>query len=228
MPAHKGTGVAEHFTLFFTEHLMATKRSTEEERIRDEQRGAIDDEARTNDPDRNPDPITKAPGSHPVGTGIGAAAGGAAGIGGAMAAGAIAGSAVGPVGAATGAAIGAVVGGLVGKGVAEGINPTLEHDYWRENFRSRPYVESQYTYDEYGPAYQYGWESQRRYGGQNFEDVETALSRDWDRAKGKSQLRWEQARGATRDAWDRVSAQQQVTGQQGQMQGQQQSGKNCP
>ena len=37
------------------------------------------DERRTNDPDANPDPITGAPGSHPIGTGVGAAAAGLAG-----------------------------------------------------------------------------------------------------------------------------------------------------
>ena len=45
------------------------------------------------DADRNPDPITNAPGAHPVGVGIGAAAGGAA-------TGAVAGAVAGPVGAA--------------------------------------------------------------------------------------------------------------------------------
>ena len=58
--------------------------------------------------DENRDPITGAPGSHPVGTGLGAAAGG-------MAAGAAAGTVAGPVGTAVGAAVGAVVGGLAGK-----------------------------------------------------------------------------------------------------------------
>ena len=57
------------------------------------------------DKDLNRDPITGAPGSHPVGTGLGAAGGGAAG--------AAIGTAVGgPVGAVVGAAAGAVVGGL--------------------------------------------------------------------------------------------------------------------
>ena len=74
----------------------------------------------TKNRDANPDPITGAPGSHPVGTGIGAAAGGAAGVAGGMAAGAAAGTAgAGPIGGAVGAAVGAVVGGLAGKGVAE-------------------------------------------------------------------------------------------------------------
>ena len=57
-----------------------------------------DPKQRTNDPDANPDPITKAPGSHPIGTGVGAAVGGGAVVGGALAAGAAAGSVVGPVG----------------------------------------------------------------------------------------------------------------------------------
>lgn len=66
----------------------------------------------------NRDPITGAPGAHPVGTGIGAATGG-------VAAGAAAGSVAGPVGTAVGAAVGAVAGGLAGKGVAEKADPTV-------------------------------------------------------------------------------------------------------
>src|SRR3982751_4572243 len=65
--------------------------------------------------DSNPDPITGAPGSHPIGTGIGAAGGG-------IAAGAAIGSFAGPVGTVIGAVVGAVAGGLAGKGVAEMID----------------------------------------------------------------------------------------------------------
>src|SRR5580765_5571219 len=118
----------------------------------------MDKSPRTNDPATNPDPITKAPGSHPAGTGIGAAAGGAAGVGAAVAAGAAMGTVAGPVGTAIGAVVGAVAGGLIGKGLAEGVNPTAEHEYWRENYASRPYVTAGTAYDQYGPAYQYGWE----------------------------------------------------------------------
>ena len=66
---------------------------------------AIDEKRnRTNDPAANPDPITKAPGAHPVGTGVGAALGGAAVGGGAaaIAAGAAAGSVAGPIGTIAG------------------------------------------------------------------------------------------------------------------------------
>jgi hypothetical protein len=160
---------------------------------------------RTDDPAKHPDPITKAPGSHPVGTGIGAAVGGAAGIVGAIGTGAALGSPAGPIGTAAGAAVGAVVGGLAGKEVAEEIDPTEEDHYWRENYASRPYVTSGNPYDEYGPAYQYGWESYNRHVGREFDEVESDLGRDWDRVKGKSKLKWEHAKRAARDAWDRVA-----------------------
>jgi len=161
---------------------------------------------KTNNPDRNPDPITKTPGSHPVGTGVGAAVGGAAGIGGAAATGAVVGSGGGPVGTAVGAAAGAVVGGLVGKGVGEKINPTEEERYWRENYSTRPYVTAGMSYDEYSPAYQYGWESYQKQPNKRFDDIEASLAGGWERAKGKSQLKWDRAKQAARDAWDRVAA----------------------
>jgi uncharacterized protein (TIGR02271 family) len=152
--------------------------------------------------DSNPDPITGAPGSHPVGTGVGAAAGGAAGVGAAMAAGAVAGSAVGPVGTAVGAAIGAVAGGLAGKAVAEGVDPTAEDAYWRENYKTRPYVTKDKDYTAYAPAYKMGWESRSKY--KTFEEAEPELRTRWDREHAKTGLAWDSARLATRDAWDRL------------------------
>jgi hypothetical protein len=147
--------------------------------------------------DANRDPLTGAPGSHPVGTAAGAVAGG-------VAAGAAAGTVAGPVGTVVGAAVGAVLGGLAGKGIAEQIDPTQEDAYWRENFSSRPYA-SGASYDEYRPAYEYGWDSYARYPGRRFDEVESDLSRDWDSTRGQSSLTWERAKHATRDAWNRVS-----------------------
>ncbi len=146
----------------------------------------------------NCDPITGAPGSHPVGTGIGAALGGAL-------AGAATGTVVGPVGTVIGAAVGAIVGGLAGKGVAELVDPTLEQAYWRDNYARRPYVESGSSFDDYGPAYGYGVSAYNQYKGRSFDDVEADLSRDWSAARGTSKLDWQRARNASRDAWQRVS-----------------------
>src|SRR5438270_13023208 len=110
------------------------------------------DERTTEAGSANRDPITGEPGAHPVGTGIGAVAGGAA-------AGAAGGAMAGPVGAAVGAVVGGVAGGLAGKGVAESIDPSAEDAYWRENYASRPYHDQTTSYDEYRPAYRYGWEA---------------------------------------------------------------------
>ena len=148
--------------------------------------------------DANRDPISGAPGAHPVGVGVGAAAGG-------VAAGAAIGAVAGPVGAAIGAAIGAVAGGLAGKGVAESIDPTVESAYWKDNYASREYVDSGASYDDYGPAYSYGVDSFGRHAGRSFSDVEADLGRDWDRNRGGSSLSWDKARSATRDSWDRLS-----------------------
>jgi hypothetical protein len=149
-------------------------------------------------PDANRDPITGAPGSHPVGTGIGAVAGG-------VAAGAAAGTVAGPVGTVVGAAVGAIVGGLAGKGIAEMIDPTVEEAYWRDTYSTRPYVTAGSTFDDYLPAYRYGWSSYDKYEGRPFDEVEGELGRDWNTARGTSRLEWERAKHATKDSWQRVS-----------------------
>lgn len=159
-----------------------------------------------NEPDRNADPITGAPGAHPVGVGIGTAAGGAA-------AGAAGGAMAGPVGAAVGAVVGGIAGALAGKSAAESIDPTTEDAYWRENYTSRPYYDRATPYEEYGPAYQYGWESRGQHTGKTFDQAESDLQSGWDRAKAHSSLTWERAKHAVRDAWDRVD--RSVTGDQG-------------
>jgi hypothetical protein len=144
--------------------------------------------------DMNRDPISGAPGAHPVGTGVGAAGGAAAG--------AVAGSVAGPVGTAVGGVVGAVVGGLAGKGVGEAVNPTAEDAYWREAHRNEPYYDTRYSYDDYAPAYRLGYSHT---GSRRWEDAEVGLRSDWDRVKGKSRLEWDQAKDAVRAGWHRVT-----------------------
>lgn len=146
----------------------------------------------------NRDPITGAPGAHPVGTGLGAALGGAA-------AGAVTGTVAGPVGTVIGAAAGAIIGGLAGKGVAEVVDPTVETTgYWRENFTNRPYVDRGANFEDYGPAYIYGMSSSTKFSDRSFDDIEPDLGRDWLGSRGASSLSWERAREASRDSWERA------------------------
>ncbi|HEY1461035.1 MAG TPA: hypothetical protein VGH59_13370 [Casimicrobiaceae bacterium] len=146
----------------------------------------------------NKDPITGAPGAHPVGVGVGAATGG-------IAAGAAAGTlAAGPLGTAIGAAVGAVVGGLAGKAVAEHYDPTIEEQYWRGAYADEPYYQRGKTFDDYAPAYRLGGEAYGRHGGTSFENFEDELADEYRRSHGTSRLSWDEARPATYAAWHRL------------------------
>lgn len=150
---------------------------------------------RTVDLHNNRDPLTGAPGAHPVGTGVGATGGAIAG--------AAVGAIGGPIGAAIGLAAGAIAGGLGGKAVAENVNPTAEDAHWRDNYEKEPYYQAGFGYDDYRPAYELGWSS-RAARDTAFDDAEPGLGADWTSRRGTSTLDWPQAREATRAAWHRA------------------------
>src|SRR2546430_2654305 len=104
------------------------------------------DNDKIKDRDRDPanrDPITGAPGAHPVGTGVGAAAGGATG--------AAIGAVGGPVGAAVGLVAGGVIGGLAGKAGGESVDSTGEGADWGGTHATQP-VAKEWAYEDYGRA----------------------------------------------------------------------------
>ena len=147
---------------------------------------------------RNPDPITDAPGSHPIETGIGAAIGGAA-------SGAAVGAVGGPIGAIVGGIVGgAIAGGYAGKGVGELIDPTTEDNWIREYYGSESNKPAGATVDTYRPAYRYGMQAASAHTGKRFEDVETDLRSGWEKSSAQSGMAWDQARGAARHAFDRT------------------------
>jgi hypothetical protein len=139
----------------------------------------------------------------------GAAAGGVAGaaLAGASA-GTIAGGPIGAVaGAVAGVVAGSVIGGITGKALAERFNPEHENAYWRNEFPRRPYaVSSQYGWDDYWPAYRFGYEHFPAHAQRSFDEVEQELSRDWQAGRGESRLEWIEARHAVRDEYERLAA----------------------
>lgn len=147
--------------------------------------------------DMNPDPITKAPGSHPVATGIGAAAAGAAG--------AAIGSIVPGVGTVIGGVVGAIAGsvggGYAGKAVGEAIDPTGDEEHWREHHKTRQAPGS--SYDTYRPAYEYGASLADRGEQSSFD--EPSVRSGWDSHPGKSDLSYDDARETIRGEFDRKS-----------------------
>ncbi|MCA1584580.1 MAG: hypothetical protein LC791_07345 [Acidobacteria bacterium] len=87
---------------------------------------------------------------------------------------------------------------------------TDEDNYWRENYKNRPYASGS-DYDTLGGGYRYGYESATRYSGRNWNDVESDLERDWNRYEYRGQSTWQQVKSAVRDAWDRVTGQSRTT-----------------
>jgi hypothetical protein len=168
-----------------------------------------------NDPGKNhPDPITGAPGSHPVGTGLGAAAAGAIG--------AAVGAVGGPLGVAVGVAVGGVAGGYAGKSLARLFDPTAEEEFWREHHRKQSYYSSNQSYEDWEAAYRTGYIGYQE--GKKFEDCEAELRMEYeggsqevsnveppqntgDSIKHPGQkLPWEQAQRAARAAYERIAS----------------------
>lgn len=82
-----------------------------------------------------------------------------------------------------------------------------EESFWRENYRTRPYVQQGRDFEEYRPGYQYGYESANRMRGRDWNDVEPELKRGWDTYEGRGQSRskWEEIKDSVRDAWNRAT-----------------------
>jgi hypothetical protein len=90
-------------------------------------------------------------------------------------------------------------------GTSSEIDIAAEESYWQANYSTRPYVTTDYAYDDYAPAYRYGVESYGRHRGRSWDEAEADLQRGWDDAKANSRLTWERAKHAARDAWQRLS-----------------------
>ena len=133
---------------------------------------------------------------HSIGAGTGA-------VGGAVA-GAAAGSVAGPVGTVVGAIAGGVLGAKAGDAIAEAVNPTEYNDYFEQNYRNASYYSSGREWNDYQPAYRYGYDTYGQYRGQRFEDVEDRLERNWNEAKADSRLAWAEAKDAVRDGWHHI------------------------
>ena len=86
-----------------------------------------------------------------------------------------------------------------------------EDAWWRENYGARPYASGR-NYEEFRPAYRYGYESGSHHMGRSWDDVEPDLRTGWDRYEGRggAESTWEKVKDAVRDAWHRVTGQSDV------------------
>lgn len=133
---------------------------------------------------------------HSLGAGTGAVAGAVTG--------AAIGSAAGPVGSLVGAVAGGIVGSKAGDSIAEAVNPTDYEDHFKTNYTTSSYYKSDRDWNDYQPAYKYGYDTYGTYRGKSFDTVETDLERDWNSRRGNSRLAWAEARGAVKDGWNHI------------------------
>jgi hypothetical protein len=144
---------------------------------------------------RNPDPITGAPMSHPIETGVGAAVAGAA-------TGAALGVAIGPPGVVMGTVLGAVVGGLVGKGVGELIDPTTEDNWIREWLAAQE--RGDLDDEQATKAYRFGVREEANHAKQTFDEAESELQAKWERQHDRNDPPWEAVKGSARAGFEKM------------------------
>ena len=87
-----------------------------------------------------------------------------------------------------------------------------DSEFWRREFRNRPYATADRGFEDFEPGYRYAYEMQPRYRDRNFNDVESDLRTGWDRFEGRGRATWENIKEATRDAWDRLTGRDRATG----------------
>ena len=86
-----------------------------------------------------------------------------------------------------------------------------EDRWWEQNFSSRPYASGR-PYEEFRPAYRYGFESGQHHLGRTWNDVESDLRTGWDKFEHRSAggAAWENIKDAVKDAWHRITGQHDV------------------
>jgi len=130
---------------------------------------------------------------HSVGAGTGAVTGAIAG--------AAVGSAGGPVGSVVGAVVGGVIGAKAGDSIAEAVNPTEYTTHFQREYKNVPTYTAGREWNDYEPAYKYGYDTYGEYRGKAFDTVEGDLQRKWGETRYAARLPWDEAKHAVRDGW---------------------------
>jgi hypothetical protein len=80
-----------------------------------------------------------------------------------------------------------------------------EDAYWRTQHGKQTYADQTVPYEHYAHAYRVGYEGFGRHSGKPFEEIETDLALDYEKAAPESALPWDMARPAVKAAWDKMS-----------------------
>lgn len=81
------------------------------------------------------------------------------------------------------------------------IGPDDYRRHFEGRFRDAHYFRAGSEWEDYEPAYRYGYDTYEEYGSQEFDAVEPELAQGWNATRRGSRLGWSDAREAVRDAW---------------------------
>lgn len=84
------------------------------------------------------------------------------------------------------------------------LNQREYNDHFRNSYETTPYYQQGRSWNDYEPAYKYGYDQYGANSGRRFEDVESDLERGWEATKANSRLAWSEAKEAVRDGWHRL------------------------
>jgi hypothetical protein len=82
---------------------------------------------------------------------------------------------------------------------------STEEEFWRNNYRTRPYASEDRDFDYYRPGYEYGYESANRLGRRPWNEVEPDLRAGWDTHEKSGESTWDEIKHTVKDAWDRIT-----------------------
>jgi hypothetical protein len=134
-----------------------------------------------------------------------------AGTAGGAVAGAATGAAIGAAGGPVGAVVGGVAGAVTGAGVGAAGDTAgrtaeergaFDDNYFRNDYNTN-YASSGYTYEQYDPAYRYGYDAAYNpsYRNRNWNDVERDMRGGWDADRYGP---WDRFKDAVRRGWERT------------------------
>ena len=123
--------------------------------------------------------------------------------------GAVLGSVFGPLGTALGAAAGSLTGAAAGEQIGEAMDHREDLVYLAETFSEQDYYVSEMEWEDYEPAYRYGFDSYAQHAQQPLHHSKNILAAGWEQYNQHSHLTWNQAWNALLHAWA-LSEQRQV------------------
>ncbi len=115
------------------------------------------------------------------------------------------GLAAGPLGAMLAAGGAGHAGNKIAQRIGEAPEWGVYMRHFADQFRCAGYYRSGFEWQDYRPAYHYGYEHYTRNPGRPFDDIAPDLRRNWGLARAGSRLTWEDACEAVRDGWDYLS-----------------------